>query len=98
MTAKEKAKELVNKMFNCDKSTPEESMAMLYPHAKQCALIAVDEIMTQYKTPVVSHIVTAYKSAKDFNENFLDIERQLKDFTTYQILYWNGVKNEIELL
>lgn len=45
MTPQEKAKELVNKMFNCDKLTPEESMAMLYPHAKQCALIAVDEII-----------------------------------------------------
>jgi hypothetical protein len=45
MTPKEKAKELVNNMFNCDKSTPEESMAMLYPHAKQCALISVDEII-----------------------------------------------------
>ncbi len=45
MTPVEKAKELVNNMFNCDKSTPEESMAMLYPHAKQCALIAVDEII-----------------------------------------------------
>lgn len=42
MTPQEKAKELVNKMYNCDKSTPEESMAMLYPHAKQCALIAVE--------------------------------------------------------
>ena len=42
MTPQEKAKELVNKMFNCDNSTPEESMAMLYPHAKQCALIAVE--------------------------------------------------------
>ena len=42
MTPQEKAKDLVNKMFNCDKSTPEESMAMLYPHAKQCALIAVE--------------------------------------------------------
>ena len=45
MTPKEKAQELVNKMFNCDNSTPEESMAMLYPHAKQCALIAVDVIL-----------------------------------------------------
>ena len=45
MTSKEKAKQLVNKMFNCDKSTPKESMAMLYPHAKQCALIAVEEIL-----------------------------------------------------
>jgi hypothetical protein len=50
MTPKEKAQELVNKMFNCDKSTPEESMAMLYPHAKQCALIAVDEIINTLKT------------------------------------------------
>lgn len=66
--------------------------------AKQCALIAVDEIMKQYKVPTVSHIVTAYKSAEDFNENFLDIERQLKDFTSYQILWWNSVKNEIEKL
>lgn len=45
MTPAKKAKELVEKMFNCDKSTPEESMAMLYPHAKQCALIAVEEIL-----------------------------------------------------
>jgi len=45
MTPVEKAKELVENMFFCDKSTPEESMAMLYPHAKQCALIAVDEII-----------------------------------------------------
>lgn len=42
---KNKAEELVDKMYNCDKSTPNEAMAMLYPHAKQCALIAVDEIL-----------------------------------------------------
>ena len=41
----EKAQELVNKMFKCDQYTPEESMAMLYPHALECALIAVDEIL-----------------------------------------------------
>lgn len=45
MTPVEKAKELVNNMFNCDKSTPEESMAMLYPHALQCALITADETL-----------------------------------------------------
>lgn len=45
MTPKEKAKQIVNKMFNCDKSTPKESMAMLYPHAKQCALIAIEDII-----------------------------------------------------
>lgn len=45
MIAEEKAKQLVNKMFNCDLSTPNEAMAMLYPHAKQCALIAVEEML-----------------------------------------------------
>ena len=45
MTPKEKANDLVNNMFNCDNSTPEKSMAMLLIHAKQCALIAVDEIL-----------------------------------------------------
>lgn len=47
MTPKEKANDLVNNMFNCDNSTPEKSMAMLLIHAKQCSLIAVDEIMKQ---------------------------------------------------
>jgi len=45
MTPKEKANDLVNNMFNCDNSTPEKSMAMLLIHAKQCALIAVDEVI-----------------------------------------------------
>ena len=49
MTPVEKANDLVNKMFNCDKATPEESMAMLYPHALQCALIAVNEMMHQIR-------------------------------------------------
>jgi hypothetical protein len=57
MTPQEKAKELINKMFNCDKSTPEESMAMLYPHAKQCALIAVE-------------LALEFCRGKDMNEEF----------------------------
>ena len=92
MTPKEKAKELVTRVFN-NKHTRHDRR-----ESKECALIAVDEIISQYKTPVVSHIITSYKSAEDFNENFLDIERQLKDFTAYQILWWNSVKKEIELL
>ncbi len=57
MTPQKKAKELVNKMFNCDKSTPEESMAMLYPHAKQCALIAIE-------------FAIEFCRGKDMNEEF----------------------------
>jgi hypothetical protein len=48
MTPIEKAQEFVNKMFKCDQYTPEESMAMIYPHALQCALIAVDEILENF--------------------------------------------------
>ena len=43
MTPKEKAKELFNKMFNVD--DPMGSYPMCYETAKQCALIAVDEII-----------------------------------------------------
>ena len=45
MIAKEKAKELVENMFNVDLKCDNEAMCMLYPHAIKCALIAVDEIL-----------------------------------------------------
>lgn len=45
MTPKEKAKELVERMFNVDLQCDNEAMCMLYPHAIKCALIAVDEMM-----------------------------------------------------
>lgn len=92
MTPKEKAKELIEKYD--EMLTYLESKSK----AKQCALIAVDEIMLQYKTPIVSHIITTYKSAKDFDKNFLEIERQLKDFTVCNLIWWNEVKHEIEKL
>ena len=44
MTPKEKAIELVERMFNVDLDCKNESMCMLYPHAVRCALVAVDEI------------------------------------------------------
>lgn len=69
MTPKEKAQELVNKMFNCDKSTPEESMAMLYPHAKQCALIAVDEILD----------VDCFDMSEEHFDNHIEYWQEVKD-------------------
>jgi len=45
MTAKEKAKELVQRMFNVDLQCDNEAMCMLYPHAIKCALISVDEVL-----------------------------------------------------
>jgi hypothetical protein len=43
MTPKEKAEELFNKMYNTD--DPMGNYPMCFDTAKQCALIAVDEIL-----------------------------------------------------
>jgi hypothetical protein len=48
MTPKEKANELVDKMYNVDFHDDAREIAMRYPHAIKCALIAVDEILNEY--------------------------------------------------
>ncbi len=57
MEPKERAIELVERMFNVDLDCKNESMCMLYPHAVRCALIAVDEIikLEQARLIVGSH-------------------------------------------
>jgi hypothetical protein len=45
MTAKEKAEELVYKMYYIDSPDDYDEISMQYSHAKLCALIAVDEIL-----------------------------------------------------
>jgi hypothetical protein len=46
MTAKEKANELVDKMYNVDFHDDAREIGMRYPHAIKCALVAVDEIIS----------------------------------------------------
>jgi hypothetical protein len=46
MTAKEKAKELVDKMYLID--DPKGNYLMSFNAAKQCALLAVDEILNHH--------------------------------------------------
>ena len=46
MTPKEKAKELVDKMYSVDDYDDYNAPAMQYEHARKCALIAVDEMMS----------------------------------------------------
>jgi hypothetical protein len=48
MTPKEKANELVDKMYNVDFHDDAREIAMRYPHAIKCALVAVDEILNEY--------------------------------------------------
>lgn len=94
----DKAIELVHKMYNCDKLTPDESMAMLYPHAKQCALIAVEYMLKESVLPIISHRTDSYKTAEDFNKNFTHIKDQIDSFIISKYSYWQEVKHEIEKL
>jgi hypothetical protein len=99
MTPKEKANELVNKystIKNVVFTIVKEKM--ISNIAKQDALIAVDEILTQIKVPIISHMVTSYKTAEDFNKNLINIKDQLDHFVISNLSYWNEVKNEIEKL
>ena len=64
MKAKEKANELVDKMYDVDSTDDYGELTMNYKHAKKCALIAVDEIIKalnddiyiQGETDIDSHI------------------------------------------
>jgi len=67
MIAKDKAKELVEKMFNVDLNCPNESMCMLYPHAKLCALIAVEEM-----------IEVTYAATRSTYEYWLDVKSEIE--------------------
>ena len=54
MTPKEKAKELVDKMLN------EQSFTQELYDAKQCALIAVDEILKSHYKPFTGVVPSVY--------------------------------------
>ena len=60
MTAKEKALELIDKMNNVDLNCKNESMCMLYPHAIECALIAVDDILNSVENEHTSEYFEKY--------------------------------------
>jgi|LakMenEpi03Aug12_release.lakeMendotaPanAssembly.Ray.scaffolds.fasta_scaffold1292221_2 hypothetical protein len=96
MTPKEKAKELYNKMYMVD--DPIGNYPMCFDTAKQCALIAVEEILKQFNKIKVSHIITGYITYKDFEENLTSIQDQLDSEMILKWNYWNEVKHEIEKL
>ena len=96
MTPKEKAKELYNKMYMVD--DPIGNYPMCFDTAKQCALIAVEEILKQFNKIKVSHIITGYITYKDFEENLTSIQDQLDSEMILKWNYWNKVKHEIEKL
>ena len=78
MTPKEKAQELVNKMCNIE----ERFGSVGIYEGKECALIAVDEILEATKT--------IYKWGGGSPEKLIHVEEVKYD------TYWQEVKQEIE--
>ena len=88
MTPKEKAKELFNKMYHVD--DPMGNYPMCFDTAKQCALIAVDEIIEE-----------RYFHNEHHQQNSklkYHIEIELAERLESTRNYWNEVKHEIEKL
>lgn len=78
MTPKEKAKELFDKYFEATNN---------YYQAKQCGLIAVDELINEVYN--ISHQYTAVYDEETKSYNYTD-SKELK--------FWKEVKKEIESL
>jgi hypothetical protein len=81
MTAKEKAKELIDKYYIICQEFTEEIQCSI--QAKQCALIAVDEVI---------------KVCPYFDEKKRDTEDQFSAFDFQFVSYWQEVKHEINQL
>ena len=75
MTAKEKAKELFQKMMPDDNSTHPK----IFGHAKQCALIAVDEILENVPTFYKAIEMYSEQTAKEKSfEYWLDVRHEIE--------------------
>jgi predicted RNA-binding protein with PIN domain len=97
MTAREKAIELYNKMLQWqDTADIYIERNIISTSAKYSALIAVDEILEQHKKITVSHIVSAYKTIQDFNENLTNVQNELDSYVLQNYGYWQEVKQEIQ--
>ena len=90
MTAKEKAQELVDKYFYFGDQE--------FDYSKEFSLIAVDTIIEQDEKIIVSHKISSYKSAEDFNQNLKHIQNELDSYVLSRYSYWQEVKQEITQL
>jgi hypothetical protein len=82
MEAKEKAKELVNKYMGLNSGKLSDYSRIEFPTAKQCALIAIDEILKAFYLNTGSDIVGNH----------------VINFAIRESNYWEEVKKEIEKL
>ena len=88
MTPQEKADELVDKMYYIGRYDDKEDYnpAMAWDRAKQCALIAVNEI------------IESRKADPDFDDTKLGIVTHYIAPHPLRLSYWTKVKEEIEKL
>jgi len=104
MKAKDKAKELFNKY--CFAIRTEQTDSGYFTnviYAKDCALIAVDEIINVVKKSIedydkTSQLVSVFKNKESFNLNLEHIKKELNIYGTNSLCYWISVKNEINKL
>jgi hypothetical protein len=84
LSPKEKAKELVHSYLTASFGIIEEYVPVPYVLAKQCALIAVDEILKVYPLDKYDNL-TSELTPEDVGLHLFEE-------------YWQQVKNEIQLL
>ena len=104
MEAKEKAKEIYNKMivdfidWTYHVPTDLNANHTIFSEAKQRALIVVDYVIDNIKPIEINQLITSFKSAKDFNDNLVFTDNYITKNLINEKLYWKKVKQEIEKL
>jgi hypothetical protein len=94
MTPKEKANELLDKYWLLDIITT----PLTKHQAKQCALIAVDEIINNINPIEIVQLTSAFKTSKDFDDNLVFIDNYITKNLINEKLHWQEVKQEINKL
>ncbi len=92
--AKEKARELIDKYFYLFSVDLENTIANY--EAKECALIAVGEVINNINPIEIVQLTSAFKSLKDFDDNLIFIDNYITKNLINEKLYWQEVKQEIE--
>ena len=84
MTPKESAQHLVEKFYNVEDTewTVDNGCGISWNEAKQCAMIAVDNMLTICSTTKIVYLEMNGNTLTQFTEDF----------------YWKEVKNEIQKL
>jgi len=91
MTSKEKAQELVDKYHKCCNCTIAGASSIFKSIAKQCALIAVDEILTYHDSLFECGLKNVHQTFETPTEIYNDVMNPQKK-------YWQQVRKEIKSL